>query len=516
MLRTTLITALLALTSGWAAARPNIIVIFSDDHATTAISSYGSNLINTPAIDRLAQGGMRFNNAFVGNAVCGPSRATLLTGVHSHVHGHMVNEWGGAFNGTQQTFPKLLQAAGYQTALFGKWHLYSDPTGFDDWAVIDNVGEQGTYYNASFRSPNGVDQTEGYTTDEITDKALRWLTNKREGDKPFLLMVQHKAPHRDWLPSIEEMQNWDEAATVAEPSTLFSAHAKKGTARSQNKMRIDDHMTRLDVKLSVPSYLTEAQKKIFEETYGPGNQAFENAQLKGDDLTRWKYQRYIKSYLASVEGMDRSIGRLLDAVDATGLTDDTIILYTSDQGFYLGENGWFDKRWMYDISTRVPLLMQWPGHIEPGSTNDALVQNIDLAPTLLDAANVTADQPMHGQSILPLTQGSAADWRQAIYYHYYENPGFHNVPRHYGVRTDRWKLIHYYRIGEWELFDLQADPDEQISLHGQPGYEQITRQLEQELAAQRTLYRVDPAAEPEAPWYTAPMVWAFEQLLKVL
>ncbi len=366
MIRTFLLGIVLLALPAWAHARPNIVVIFSDDHATTAISAYGSHLIDTPAIDRLAQNGMRFDNAFVGNAVCGPSRATLLTGLHSHAHGHMVNEWGGAFDGSQQTFPKLLHAAGYQTALFGKWHLYSDPTGFDDWAVIDNVGGQGTYYNTSFRSPAGVEQTDGYTTDEITDKALNWLATKRTPDKPFLLMVQHKAPHRDWLPSLEEMRNWDEDAKVAEPATLFSPHAKDGPARAQNKMRIDEHMTRADVKLTVPGYLNEAQKRVFEETYGPGNRAFEEAHLTGDELTRWKYQRYIKSYLASVKGMDRAIGRLLDALDQAGLTDDTIILYTSDQGFYLGENGWFDKRWMYDTAARMPLIMQWPGDRKGG------------------------------------------------------------------------------------------------------------------------------------------------------
>ncbi len=515
-MRALLSACLFFILTGSALARPNIIVIFSDDHATTALSAYGSNLINTPSIDRLANGGIRFDNAFVGNSVCGPSRATLLTGMHSHAHGHMVNEWGGAFDGAQQTFPKLLQAAGYQTALFGKWHLYSDPTGFDEWAVIDNVGEQGTYYNTSFRSAAGVEETKGYTTDEITDKALNWLTAKRDQDRPFLLMVQHKAPHRDWLPSLEEMANWDEGAKVAEPATLFSQESKTGKARSQNKMRIDDHMTNLDVKLSTPSYLTDDQKAVFERTYGPGNQEFEAANLSGDDLTRWKYQRYIKSYLASVAGMDRAIGRLLDAVDRAGLTDDTLILYTSDQGFYLGENGWFDKRWMYDISTRIPLLIQWPEHIPPGSTSEALVQNIDLAPTLLAAAGVSPNRPMHGRSLLPLTNGTATSLRSAIYYHYYENPGFHNVPRHYGVRTDRWKLIHYYQIGEWELFDLKADPDEQVSLYGKPGFEQITRSLEQELAALRSRYKLDAAVEPEAPWYTASAIRLFEWLISLM
>ena len=481
-------------------ARPNIVVIFSDDHATKAVSAYGSQLIETKNIDRIAKAGVRFDRAFVGNAICGPSRATLLTGLHSHANGFYTNDWSGEFDGNQQTFPKLLQDAGYQTAMIGKWHLYSDPTGFDHWEVIDNIFEQGSYYNPVFRSAFGKTETTGYVAEIITDKAIKWLDQAAATDQPFLLMYHHKTPHRDWLPGPEELKAWDEDLQMPEPDTLFRSSEGLTRVRQNERMKISRNMTRGDVKLDMQGDLTPEQEALWKNAFEEGNAAFEEANISEQDVVRWKYQRYIKSYLASVKSMDREIGRLLDYLDTLGVSDNTLVLYTSDQGFFLGENGWFDKRWMDEESFRVPLVMQWPGVIDAGSQNTALVQNIDLAPTLLDAAGVTPTKPMHGNSLLPLLSDASKKWRDAVYYHFYENPGFHGVPRHYGIRTERYKLIHYYQDSEYELFDLEADPDELTNLFGKAGFETITEQLLKRLTELRTEYNV-PEQDPVAPWY---------------
>ena len=497
-----------------AAERPNIVFIMSDDHATRAVSAYDDSLMETPNIDRIAANGMRFDRAYVGNAICGPSRATTLTGLHSHGNGFYSNEWSGPFDGEQQSMPTLLQKAGYQTAVVGKWHLYSDPVGFDHWDIIDNVMEQGTYYNPSFRSSVGIEEATGYVADLVTDKAISWLGKAKESKQPFLLMYNHKTPHRDWLPGPQELRDWQEEERIDEPATLLRSMDSLTQARQDARMTISQYMTSVDVKLSMGGNLTPVQATLWESAFGEGNQKFETAELSEEDEVRWKYQRYIKTYLASVRSMDRQIGRLLNYLEAQELMDNTIIIYTSDQGFFLGENGWFDKRWMDEVSSRVPLLIQWPGHIAPGRSTSALVQNIDYAPTVLDAAGVKPKKPMHGVSLLPLFEAKPLKWQRDLYYHFYENPGFHGVARHYGVRTDRYKLIHYYQNDEWELFDLKDDPEDQKNLFGAAGYADITSNLKKRLADLRIQYQV-PNTDPEVPWYHGILIRVVEQLLKL-
>lgn len=495
-------------------SRPNIVFIMSDDHAVRAVSAYGDSLVETPGIDRIAREGMRFDRAYVGNAICGPSRATLLTGLHSHGNGFYSNEWSGPFDGSQQTLPTLLQRAGYQTAVIGKWHLYSDPVGFDHWDVIDNLFEQGTYYNPQFRSREGIAETTGYVADLVTDKAIAWLDRANTGKQPFFLLYNHKTPHRDWLPGPRELAAWDEDARVAEPETLYRDLQDLNQARREARMSIARHMTDNDVKLSMAGNLTPEQAAMWNGAYAAGNRAFGDAELSPVEELRWKYQRYIKSYLASIQSMDRQIGRLLDYLESRGMLDNTIVVYTSDQGFFLGENGWFDKRWMDEVSSRIPLLIQWRGRIPPGQSSDALVQNIDFAPTLLAAANVEPEKPMHGVSLLPLLEQRQVEWDRDLYYHFYENPGFHGVARHYGVRSHRYKLVHYYENGDWELFDLQEDPGDQVNLYGQPAYAEISNDLKRRLEHLRATYQV-PDEDPEAPWYHGPLVRIFEQLLRL-
>jgi arylsulfatase A-like enzyme len=497
------------------ANRPNILFIMSADHAVRAVIAYGDSIMQTPNIDRIAEGGLRFERAYVGNSICGPSRATMLTGLHSHANGFYSNEWSGPFDGSQQTLPQLLQSSGYSTAVVGKWHLYSDPVGFDHWSVIHNAFEQGTYYNPEFRGPDGVEQTTGYVAELVTDKAIAWLESVTDQEEPFFLIYNHKTPHRNWLPGPEEMRNWDEGREIAEPDTLLRDLSGLNRARREARMSIDEYMTDNDVKLSVTRNLTAEQAALWESAFAEGNREFEAAGLSPEETIRWKYQRYIKTYIGSVRSMDREIGRLLDYVDAAGLAENTIVVYTSDQGFFLGENGWFDKRWMDEVSSRIPLLVRWPARVQPGATSDAMVQNIDFAPTLLDAAGVEAPKPMHGVSLMPLLDNPATSWNRDLYYHFYENPGFHGVARHYGVHTGRYKLVHYYRKGEWELFDLEADPHELDNRYGLPGYGAVTRDLESRLSGLRELYQV-PEEDPEAPWYHGPLIRAFEQLMKLL
>jgi arylsulfatase A-like enzyme len=434
--------------------------------------------------------------------------------MHSHGNGFYSNEWSGPFDGAQQTLPTLLKDAGYQTAVIGKWHLYSDPVGFDYWEVIHNHFEQGSYYNPEFRSPAGIEETTGYVADLVTDKAISWLDSAQKSDEPFLLMYNHKSPHRDWLPGPEELRNWQEDKRVAEPETLLRSMEGLTLARQEARMTISDYMTDNDVKLSMTAKLTPEQAALWEDAFAEGNRQFEQADMSEEEEIRWKYQRYIKTYLGSVQSMDRQIGRLLDYLDAQGLMENTIVVYTSDQGFFLGENGWFDKRWMDEVSSRVPLVMQWSGHIAPGQSTSALVQNIDYAPTLLDAAGVEPNTPMHGVSLRPLFQSEPTPWQRDLYYHFYENPGFHGVARHYGVRSERYKLIHYYQNDEWELFDLEEDRQDLKNLYGAPGYADVTADLKQRLAALRGQYRV-PETDPAVPWYHGPMIRVFEQLLKL-
>ena len=477
-----------------AADRPNILFVFTDDHAPHAISAYGSKINKTPNIDRLAKEGMLFRNVFCTNSICAPSRAVILTGKHSHRNGVINNAV--AFDGSQVTYPKLLQGAGYETAVIGKWHLKSDPTGFDRWAVLSAGGGQGTYYNPEFKSDSGPLKREGYTTDIITDLALDWLEKEREGGKPFMLMYWHKAPHREWAPGPDHM-NLFEDQDIREPPTLFDGYEGRTSAAKTQEMTIAEHMTDRDLKFVPPGNLTPEQLEKWNAAYVPRNEAFRKKDLQGKDLVRWKYQRYIKDYLRCVDSVDDNLGRVLKYLDESGLAKNTVVIYSSDQGFYLGDHGWFDKRWMYEESLRMPFIVRWPEVIKPGSENTQLVQNLDFAQTLLDIAGVESPSDMQGRSLLPLLRGEQPDdWRKSIYYHYYEYPGPHAVQRHYGVRTDRHKLIYYYAIDEWELFDLEQDPDELRSVYDDPQYREVVKQLKAELGRLREQYAVADFKEP--------------------
>jgi arylsulfatase A-like enzyme len=474
-----------------AADRPNIVFIFSDDHAAQAISAYGSEINRTPNIDRLAREGVRFANCFAGNAICAPSRATVLTGVHSHVNG--IRDNGDIFDGSQPTVASLLQGAGYQTAVVGKWHLKSDPVGFDHWAVYPG---QGHYYNPVYLTPEGRKQVEGYSVTITTDKALSWLEAGRDKDKPFLLMLQYKAPHRNWMPGPDYLDLYADVE-IAEPATLFDDHAGLNEGTRTQEMEIDRHMM-LDYDLKAPpspdpetwrrmwrnlyDRMTDEQRAAWDRSFEPRNESFRAQGLEGRELVRWKYQRYIKDYLRCVAAVDHAIGRVLAALEAQGLQDDTIVVYSSDQGFFLGEHGWYDKRWMYEESLRMPLLVRWPGVTRAGHVCRDLVQNIDFAPTLLDAAGVDIPERMQGASAVPLLRGERPDdWRTSIYYRYYEANGPHKVPEHFGIRTMRHKLIRYPELDTWELFDLVRDPDELNNVYGDPEQEVLTRALKKRL-----------------------------------
>jgi len=474
---------------GQAPNRPNILFIFADDHGAQAISAYGSRVNRTPNIDRIAREGMLFQDCFVTNSICGPSRAVILTGVHSHINGQTTN--GQRFDGSQPTFPRLLRAAGYQTALIGKWHLRSEPQGFDHFDVLYG---QGPYYNPAMNRNGERVERVGYTTDIVTDLTLDWLS-ARDGEEPFLLMCQHKAPHRNWQPGPDHLHTYDDVK-IPEPPTLFDDWSGRGSASAQQEMTIARHLSRFDLKLDPPGNLTPEQLAAWNAAYGPKNEAFEEAQLEGDDLVRWKYQRYAKDYLRCIASIDDGVGRILDYLDESGLAENTVVIYTSDQGWFLGEHGWYDKRWMYEESFRTPLLVRWPGVTEPGSENTDLAQNLDFAPTFLDIAGIEPPDRMQGVSLVPLLRGETPeDWRKSVYYRYYEHPAVHMVHRHEGVRTNRYKLIHFYRLGEWELYDLERDPDELRSVYQDPEYAEIRRRLERQLAELRKRYDVADEAD---------------------
>ena len=480
------------------AARPNIIFVYSDDHAYQAISAYGSKVNKTPNIDRLGREGMRFDECYVTNSICGPMRAVVMTGKYSHLNGFWRN--GLQFDVAQQTFPKLLQKAGYQTAIIGKYHLGRklNPQGFDYYEIL--IG-QGPYYNPPMRKighEQPVKHT-GYTTDIITDLALEWLKNGRDESKPFMLMYQHKAPHRNWQPGPKHLAMYD-GVTIPEPDSLFENYEGRPAAVKTQDMTISKTMNRNDLKLTPQRGLTPEQRKPWDAAYGPKNKKFEEAKLQGKDLVRWKYQRYIKDYLRCIASIDDNLGRVLEYLDSSGLAANTIVIYSSDQGFYLGEHGWFDKRWIYEESLRTPLLVRWPGVIKPGSVNGDIVSPLDFAETFLDAAGAGIPDDMQGRSILPLLKGhTPADWRKTLYYHYYEFPGAHRVRRHYGVADRRYKLIHFYEknVDEWELIDLKANPGENRNFYGDTAYADVQARLHKELRRLRKRYKV-PDADPDA------------------
>jgi len=480
-----------------ACARPNILFVFTDDHAYQAISAYGSRINRTPNIDRLARDGMLFQRCYVTNSICGPMRAVIQTGKYSHLNGFLVN--GNKFDGQQQTFPKLLQAAGYQTAVIGKWHLgqHMRPQGFDYSEVL--IG-QGPYYNPRMlRNGKRVAHT-GYTTDIVTDLALKWLEDQRDPQRPFLLMYQHKAPHRNWQPGPDHLRMYDDVQ-IPEPETLFDDYADRGAPARTQDMSIAKTMTDYDLKLEPPRNLTPAQRARWDAAYGPKNRAFRQAGLKGRDLVRWKYQRYVKDYLRCVASVDDNLGRVLDYLDSSGLAGNTVVIYCSDQGFYLGEHGWFDKRWMYQESLKTPFIVRWPGVVDPGQVNDRdIVSPLDFAQTFLEMAGVEQPRDMQGASLVPVLKGQTPpNWRKSFYYHYYEFPGWHDVRRHYGVTDGRYKLIHFYEpdVNQWELYDLKSDPRELHSRHDDRALAGTRARLERELARLRDQYDV-PAQDPAA------------------
>lgn len=475
---------------------PNIVFIMSDDHGYQAISAYGHGLNNTPNIDRIAQEGALFTRSTVTNSICAPSRAVMLTGKHSFVNGKVDNVQ--PFNWDQPNFPKILQANGYQTAMIGKIHLDGLPQGFDYSMVLPG---QGHYYNPDFIVNGERKRFPGYVTQITTDYALKWLDEMRDKDKPFCLLYHQKAPHRNWKPEEKYLTLFDDVEFTP-PANYYDDYAGRGTAAHEQEMEIDGHArwghdfkmlvnpdgdtTRLARQLK---RFTPEQKEKWLEAYTPKNEAMKAANLSGKELAEWKFNRYIKDYLRTIQSVDDGVGEVLDYLDENGLSENTIVVYTSDQGFYLGEHGWFDKRFMYEESFRTPLLMRYPKEIKAGTKIDALVQNLDFAPTFLDYAGIQAPEEMQGESFRDVVSGATETWRDAVYYTYYEYPSVHMVKRHYGVSTDRYKLIHfYYDIDEWELYDLEKDPNEMNSVYGDPAYKEVEQMMHARLDSIRQYY----------------------------
>ncbi|MCK7531247.1 MAG: sulfatase [Marinilabiliales bacterium] len=454
----------------------------TDDHALSAISAYNGFLAQvapTPNIDRIATEGVRFNNMFCTNSISGPSRASLLTGKYSHVNGFFKNEGGGDFDGSQQTFPKLFQKAGYQTAVIGKWHLGTSPTGFDYYKVLYNKEGQGSYFDPVFEESGGkiIEEKGRYSTTVIKEDALNWLKNRRDKRKPFLLLYQFKAPHRPWEPG-PGYEDYLDGIKIPHPET-FNDNYEGREAAKEAWMRIDGHMNRKDLKIPAPEGLSGDDLEKWNSYGNNGEFWTPDSTMSDAERKDWKYQHYIKDYLRCVKAADDAIGEILDYLDESGLAGNTIVVYTSDQGFYLGEHGWFDKRFMYEESFHMPCLIRYPGHIKPGMVNNDLLLNIDYAPTLLDAAGISIPGDMQGRSFLPVMEGKAkVPFRDAVYYHYYEYPYWHHVQPHYGIRTDRYKLIHfYYDMDNWELYDLKTDPNEMQNLYGIKSYDSLTAAL---------------------------------------
>ena len=469
--------------------QPNILFIFTDDHALNAISAYGgplSKIAPTPHLDRIAKEGMMFNHCLVTNSICAPSRAVVLTGKYSHLNGQLTNK--NVFDGSQQSVPKLLKKKGYQTAIVGKWHLKSTPTGFDHFEVLKG---QGQYYNPMLFTNGKNTNHVGYTTDVITDQALTWLEN-RNPSKPFFLMCQHKAPHGKWEPALRHLHEFDDIE-IPEPPTLFDDYSGRSPASAQHEMGIADHIGEKRLMLSYASKFTPEQFKEFDNAFRPKNEAFIKAKLTGKERTRWHYQRYIKNYLRCVKAVDENIGRMLDFLDKSKLSENTIVIYSSDQGFWLGEHGWFDKRWMYEESLHTPLLVRWPNKIKPSSKNELLVSNLDFAPTFMELAGAKPTKDMQGESLLPVFKGNIPnDWRKTHYYHYYEAGG-HGVPIHYGVTDGQQKLIRFPddTLNTWEFFDLQKDPMEMKNLYADKSYRSNIQSMKKELQRLRKQYKIE-------------------------
>lgn len=477
--------------------KPNILFIMSDDHAYQAISAYGYDLIETPNIDRLAKEGAIFNQSFVTNSICAPSRAVMLTGKYSHLNGKIDNR--GGFDWEQENVAKIMQRNGYQTALIGKIHLDGLPTGFDYSMVLPG---QGQYYNPDFLE-NGVSRRiEGHCTPLTTEFTLNWLENIRDKSKPFLLMYHQKAPHRAWQPETKYL-DFLEDREYDFPDNFFDNYEGRGSAAREQEMEIVRHMNwAQDMKfethpftgqptnfVSTLNRMNDAQRAAWKAAYDPRNEAFINSNPDSLAIAKFMFHRYLRDYLKCIKSVDDGVGEVLDYLKENGLDKNTIVIYTSDQGFYLGEHGWFDKRFMYEESFRTPLLVRYPKEIKPGSVINEMVVNLDLAPTFLDYAGVEAPEDMQGESIRKVAAGKKVAWRDAVYYHYYEYPSVHMVKRHYGVRTDRYKLIHFYfDVDEWEMYDLEKDPSEMKSVYNDPGYAEVQNMLLAKLTELRVKY----------------------------
>jgi arylsulfatase A-like enzyme len=508
-----LILCLFAISSN--AQQPNIIYIMSDDHDADAISAYNKTFISTPNMDRIAKEGMRFTNCFVGNSICSPVRATVLTGQHSHLNGIKDNRT--PFDGNKITLPKLLKEASYQSALIGKWHLHSLPTGFDYWTALPG---QGLYYSTRLINMNNdTIRYNEYATSLITKQALDWLKEKRDASKPFFLMMHHKAPHRNWVPELKWLEIFSKK-TFPEPQTLYADTAGKGAAFKHQRMSILKDMTLCtDLKID-PQYIMdiphlkpdsneirsyngfmngipEEQRIKMKAIFAKRGKMLQQIKPSGKELLKLKYQWYMQDYLACVASVDESVGEVLKYLDESGLSENTMVIYTSDQGFYLGENGWFDKRFMYDVSMNTPLLVRWKGKIKPGSVNTSLVQNIDFAPTMLDVAGVKVPDWMQGLSLKPILTGKQNELsRKELYYRYYEYPIDHYVIPHLGIREKQYKLIYFYTSNEWEFYDLKADPQEQKNLIKLPRYQAEINRMRMKLTEAKSKYRdTEPAGE---------------------
>lgn len=490
--------------------RPNIVFIMSDDHAYQAISAYDTRLIQTPNIDRIGKEGMLFTNACVTNSICAPSRAVILTGKHSHLNGKIDNYF--PFDTTNITFPQILQKNGYQTAMFGKLHFGNNPKGFDEFQILP---DQGNYYNPEIiTKKQGIKKVTGYVTDIITDLTLNWLKNERDDDKPFFLAYLHKAPHREWIPAPRHYKEFINRK-FPEPSTLFDNYEGRGRASKEAEMNILTHMNwagdskifpeNMD-KIGLPEShkydkamfnltvgrMNKEQRADFNKVYGPMNEEFMKnfPNMSEKEKMQWRYQRYMQDYLGCIASVDEGVGKVLDFLKDNNLEENTIVVYTSDQGFYLGEHGWFDKRFIFDESFKTPLLVRWPNVIKAGSKNTQMVQNLDYAQTFLEAAGIKPPSDMQGESLIPIFKGQGKNFRDAAYYHYYEYPSIHMVKRHYGIVTEKYKLVHfYYDVDEWELYDRVNDKNEMKNVYNDPKYAKVKEELHKKLAALRVKYK---------------------------
>ena len=465
--------------------RPNIIFIMTDDHTTQAMSCYGGNLIETPNMDRIADEGMRFDNCYATNALSGPSRACILTGKFSHKNGFTDNA--STFDGSQLTFPKVMRENGYATGVVGKWHLISKPQGFDHWSILLGQNEQGNYFKPVFYENGTVVKEDGYVTDVITDKAIEFIDDVHD-EKPFMLMLHHKAPHRNWMPAPRHLGIFNDTV-FPEPETLFDDYEGRGEAARSQDMNIENTLEdEWDLKLLTREEILAGNNRLhdvyirmpeevqhkWDSVYAPRIAEYRSGKLQGDELVRWKYQQYMRDYLATAMSVDESIGRVMEYLEEIGELDNTVIVYTSDQGFFLGEHGWFDKRFMYEECLRMPFVIRYPKMIKAGSTSKAICMNVDFGPTFLDLAGIEVPSEMQGRSFRKVLEKKGripAGWREAAYYHYYEYPAEHSVKRHYGIRTSDCKLIHFYNdIDQWEMYDMKADPQEMRNVYDDPAY----------------------------------------------